>query len=52
MRWLPIVMMFHAALSADSLDDLARDFWAWRAIHQPITSDDSKNKPAACMVPS
>ena len=25
---------------ADSLDKLASDFWAWRAIEQPITSDD------------
>ena len=28
------------ACFADPLDDLARDFWAWRAIHQPITMDD------------
>jgi Bacterial protein of unknown function (DUF885) len=28
------------ALHADSLDDLARDFWQWRAIEQPISSDD------------
>jgi hypothetical protein len=28
------------AVSADSLDDLARDFWAWREQNQPLTSDD------------
>ena len=40
MRWLSLILVFTAALSADPLDDLARDFWAWRAIHQPITGDD------------
>jgi Bacterial protein of unknown function (DUF885) len=25
---------------ADSVEDLARDFWAWRATEQPSTSDD------------
>jgi uncharacterized protein (DUF885 family) len=40
MRSLSLILIFSAALSADPLDDLARDFWAWRAIHQPITSDD------------
>ena len=27
-------------LHADALDDLARDFWAWRAVEQPFSSDD------------
>lgn len=27
-------------LHADPLDDLARDFWAWRAAEQPVTFDD------------
>jgi hypothetical protein len=27
-------------LAADSLDDLALDFWKWRAATQPFTSDD------------
>jgi hypothetical protein len=27
-------------LRADSLPDLARDFWAWRAREQPVSSDD------------
>ena len=40
MRCFPLILIFAAALSADPLDDLARDFWAWRAIHQPITGDD------------
>jgi uncharacterized protein (DUF885 family) len=40
MRSLSLILIFSAALSADPLDDLVRDFWAWRAIHQPITSDD------------
>jgi uncharacterized protein (DUF885 family) len=25
---------------ADPLDDLARDFWAWRAVEQPVSGDD------------
>jgi hypothetical protein len=40
MHWLPLALIFCATLSADPLDDLARDFWAWRTIHQPITGDD------------
>jgi len=40
MRSLSLILIFSATLSADPLDDLARDFWAWRAIHQPITGDD------------
>lgn len=40
MRCYPLILIFSATLAADPLDDLARDFWAWRAIHQPITSDD------------
>jgi uncharacterized protein (DUF885 family) len=26
--------------SGDELDSLARDFWEWRRIHQPLTGDD------------
>jgi hypothetical protein len=33
-------MALCGALSADALDDLARDFWTWRAVHQPISGDD------------
>lgn len=40
MRWFSLGLIFAATLSADPLDDLARDFWAWRAVHQPITGDD------------
>ena len=29
-----------SAAGADDLDALARDFWAWRAVNQPITRDD------------
>ena len=40
MQRLLVALIFCASLSADSLDDLARDFWEWRAIHQPISTDD------------
>jgi hypothetical protein len=40
MRCFPLILIFAATLSADPFDDLALDFWAWRAIHQPVTSDD------------
>jgi len=36
--WLALVMP--AVLYADPLDDLARDFWAWRAANQPVSGDD------------
>lgn len=29
-----------ARAEADPLDDLSREFWAWRAVHQPSTGDD------------
>src|SRR5437660_8513385 len=29
-----------SVVHADSFDDLARDFWAWRAAEQPVSSDD------------
>jgi hypothetical protein len=35
---LPAVLA--SAPAADPLDDLARDFWAWRAVHQPLSGDD------------
>lgn len=36
-----LVCFFAASFShADSVDDLARDFWAWRASEQPFSSDD------------
>jgi len=40
MRFLLIPLILCASISADPLDDLAREFWAWRTIHQPISGDD------------
>ncbi len=40
MRFFPLALIFCATLSADPLDGLAREFWAWRTIHQPISGDD------------
>src|SRR5919109_2757765 len=37
---LVTVLLFCSFTQADSLDDLARDFWTWRAIEQPVSSDD------------
>src|SRR5438552_1749949 len=34
------VLLAAPLLRADSLDDLARDFWVWRAIQQPVSDDD------------
>ncbi|MCI0490756.1 MAG: DUF885 domain-containing protein [Blastocatellia bacterium] len=28
------------AIKTEPFDELARDFWAWRAVHQPLTHDD------------
>jgi len=36
--WLTLVLC--GPVAGDPLDDLARDFWQWRAIHQPVSSDD------------
>ena len=33
-------LLFCCLAHADSLDDLASDFWTWRAIEQPVSSDD------------
>jgi len=35
-----LVLLAPAVTAAGELDDLARDFWAWRAVHQPLSSDD------------
>ncbi len=43
MKTLLVVAMFVAvvpALHADELDDLAQQFWRWRAVEQPVTGDD------------
>ncbi|HEV2731227.1 MAG TPA: DUF885 family protein, partial [Terriglobales bacterium] len=37
---LATVLLFCSFTQADSLDDLARDFWTWRALEQPVSSDD------------
>ncbi|HEV2716060.1 MAG TPA: DUF885 family protein [Terriglobales bacterium] len=37
---LVTVLLFCSFAQADSLDDLARDFWTWRALEQPVSSDD------------
>ena len=34
------VLLAAPLLRADPQDDLARDFWAWRAIQQPVSDDD------------
>ncbi len=34
------LLAWPAPAAADPLDDLARDFWAWRAVHQPLSGDD------------
>jgi uncharacterized protein (DUF885 family) len=40
MRFLWLALLLCAALRADPLDDLERDFWRWRAVHQPVSGDD------------
>jgi uncharacterized protein (DUF885 family) len=35
-----LLFSFVPQLRADTLDDLARDFWAWRATEQPVSDDD------------
>ena len=52
LRWLcvPLLTMLAApALRADALDDLARDFWVWRAAEMPVSTDDIPrlDRPAA-----
>jgi len=37
---LLLVILIAPFLHADALDDLARDFWTWRAVEQPFSSDD------------
>ncbi len=40
MRLFALALILCASLCADPLDDLAREFWAWRTIQQPISGDD------------
>jgi uncharacterized protein (DUF885 family) len=35
-----LMLIAAPALRADVLDDLARDFWAWRAAEMPVSTDD------------
>jgi len=35
-----LLLLFAPALRADPLDDLARDFWTWRASELPVSTDD------------
>ena len=35
-----LVLSLAPCSRADSLDDLARDFWTWRAAEQPVSADD------------
>src|SRR5258706_1769004 len=35
-----LTMILAPAVHADVLDDLARDFWAWRASEMPVSGDD------------
>jgi uncharacterized protein (DUF885 family) len=35
-----LILLAVPLLRADSLDDLTRDFWAWRAAEHPVSTDD------------
>ena len=39
-RVLAVILATAGPAAADPLDDLARDFWQWRAVHQPSSGDD------------
>jgi hypothetical protein len=42
-HWLCAMLLAISLLPdarADALDDLARDFWAWRSVEQPVSTDD------------
>src|SRR5438874_12253466 len=53
-RWRAVVFFLGilacaAVVHADEVDDLARDFWAWRAVEMPVFTDDIPRleRPAA-----
>jgi uncharacterized protein (DUF885 family) len=53
-RWCTVLfflatMACTRVVQADELDDLARDFWAWRAVELPVSTDDIPRleRPAA-----
>ena len=35
-----LLCVFAGTAAADDLEKLARDFWAWRVVHQPLSGDD------------
>jgi hypothetical protein len=35
-----LTMLLAPVVRADALDDLSRDFWAWRASEMPVSTDD------------
>jgi hypothetical protein len=35
-----VIMLFSVSAAADGFDQLARDFWAWRAQEMPFSADD------------
>jgi uncharacterized protein (DUF885 family) len=44
-RWISVLLLFlwlafATALHADELDELAKDFWTWRATEMPVSNDD------------
>jgi uncharacterized protein (DUF885 family) len=44
-RWCTVlfflaILVCAPLVRADELDDLARDFWAWRALEMPVSTDD------------
>jgi len=42
-RWVGLLLLMCSVIPvvrADDLDDLARDFWAWRAAEMPVSTDD------------
>ena len=38
--FLLLLLHLKATVSADDLAELAREFWEWRALHQPLSGDD------------
>src|ERR1700730_11240972 len=42
-HWILTLLVFLSVtplFAADPLDDLAKDFWSWRAVEQPLSTDD------------
>src|SRR5262249_40440653 len=35
-----LLLIFPVVALADQFDDLAKDFWTWRASNQPLSTDD------------